>query len=564
MTVLDDYLTCHGLYLQSSPHAEGKSVLSSRHHERGSVLVTSQPLGTVVLPSSRHQVCNYCFHKPPPLHSLQRCSQCQAAYFCDVACFKNAWLTYHQYTCRPQKQQEGKQQLGEQEVLDLELLERISLNCWRYKRTLQHNQRSNDKEEEGVDVTMTAFDSLTATPLSSSTRLAHYALSRRYLISSGLTIDQLTGYWATCQRNTMDILDDHLFPVGRGIYPVASLINHSCRPNAVIVYEDALASIIAIEPIAPHQEITIDYVDPAYDYHHRQSSLMDRYSFTCQCHRCLGDGMYHQIDTLLLGNQAMDQEKALALLRRGIPTTTKMNNTNELLRATLLQQVNEWDLLEMCRLYDRRHDGMPPPHQPLTLATYTHFVIQYFAPYLWSTDRSYYQRRQRHGRAALSYFDDPRPKHAQPRVPPTYQAILHHVLTLLQSYPTTTEIIPWRLEWLASAAHLLYDEMNRGHWRNAVKLAMYVLIQFCWIYPPYHPLIAQHLLLLAKCSWNSLIKSQLVGQGKALEVAYERGVRRWILLAKETLAHAVGKKGEQWREVIELEWIFLREQKLKE
>lgn len=589
LAALDDYLSCHGLRVQSTS-TKGRSVFANRSHKRGNVLITSQPLGTVVLPSSRHEICNYCFQKPQPLCTLQQCSQCKSAYFCDLACFKNAWLTYHQYVCQPPaatSTDHHQKSHDEPDALGLEMLERVALNCWRYNKRLG-NTRSGTlaKGEEGVHVTMEAFYSLMGLQDDDGQRrqrqqaLAQRALSRSYLANSGLTMDQLADYVGKFQNNNFDIHDDHLYKVGRGNYPVASLFNHSCRPNAVVLFDGSLLSVMAIEPIATGQEITIAYVDPAHDRQHRQSLLMKKYAFTCQCVRCVDATIYGHIDGLL-GNEAVDQDNALALLRHATPLTgspsSSSSSSSSATREVILQQVNDWDLLEMCRKYDRRHDGAPDPTEPLTLASYTHFAIQFFAPYLWLACNPAISFSSAHNRRtaspgalpsppsrALSYFDDPLPGSAQPIVPVTYDAILNHVMTSVQTYPTS-DIIPWRLDTLTTAAELLYDAMKQGQWRNAVKLGMYVLIQYCWIYPPYHPILAQHLLLLAKCSWNSIIKSELLGDGKApLEMAYERGVRRWIMLSKETLAHAVGKNSEQWREVVELEWIFLREQKLKE
>ncbi|KAI8088764.1 uncharacterized protein BX664DRAFT_331316 [Halteromyces radiatus] len=589
---LDNYLTSHGLILQETGDiTKGRKVISTRNHERGHVLITSQPLGTIPLPSRRQEICNYCFRKPQQPTSLQRCSQCKTAYFCDKACFKNAWLTYHQYVCRPNSATQQLVDDDDQDALDLEMLERVALNCWRYNKRKLNQQvqletisTEEQRQEENVDATMEAFYSLMDHKQSQPkhtiqrfSQLSQKALSRVYLKDSGLTTNELVQCLCRFQCNNFGVHDDHLFTIGEGTYPVASLINHSCRPNAIVMFDGALLCVVAIENIQPDQEVTISYVDAAHDRSHRQSTLFGKYFFHCDCVRCLDDtNIYGEIDSLL-GNEASDWDRAQALL---------MENNDNTLRSKILQQVNDWDLLEMCRLYDRKHDAIPDPTKPLDLATYTHFVIQFFAPYLWSVNnpsiRLVNERSPSSAAAGsssrsstppplpsppsrgLSHFDDPLPHLARPMVPDSYQAILQKVMSMIRSYPVDPDVVPFHLTTLSASTQLLYDEMNAGNWRNAVKLGMYVLIQYCWIYPPYHPILAQHILLLAKCSWNSIIKSELLGDGKALETVYERGVRRWLMLSKEALACCVGKKGDQWRELIELEWIFLREQKLKE
>ncbi|KAI9304030.1 hypothetical protein BJ944DRAFT_164379 [Cunninghamella echinulata] len=587
LTAYDKYLYTHGLILKTdNDDNKGRSVISTCEHKRGSVLITSQPLGTVVLPSNRHEVCNYCFRKPISPSTLQRCSQCKKAYFCDMACFKNAWLTYHQYVCTSSPKppaNNNKEDDEDQDALDLEMVERVALNCWRYNKRVTSNENGDDQEDtllddEGVDVTMEAFYSLMGHEkqqpkyvLERYHRLARKALAKSYLAQSGLKEDQLVHYLCQFQCNNFSIHDDHLFTVGEGTYPIASLINHSCRPNAIVMFEGALLSIIAIEDIPVDQEITIAYMDVAHDRSHRQSGLFNKYFFNCQCVRCVDNhpsaNVYGKIDSLF-GKELSEWDRAQALLDIN-------NNDEKKIREYVLQQISEeeWDLQELCLTYDRKHNSIPDPTKPLTLGTYTHYLVQFFAPYIWSVlnpqlrlGKKRSQQHTENGRnGSLSYFNDPLPHLAQPKVPTTYEGILTKCMNDIQSYPVRKDgITPYSLATLSASTQLLYDIMAKGQWRVAVKLALYIFVQYCWIYPPYHPILAQHIVLYAKCCWNSIIQNELIGNGRNLEEFYARGVRRFIMIGKETLATAVGKRGEQWKEIIELEWLFLREQKLKE
>ncbi|CAO3634045.1 unnamed protein product [Cunninghamella blakesleeana] len=668
LTAFDKYLYTHGLILKTdNDDNKGRLVISTCEHKRGSVLITSQPLGTVVLPSNRHEVCNYCFRKPQSPTNLQRCSQCKKAYFCDMHCFKNAWLTYHQYVCTPSTSTTDNNSEDDQDTLDLEMIERVALNCWRYNKRItetdkQQQQQQQQKEEEmlldeeGVDVTMETFYSLMGHEkqqpkhvLERYHRLARKALSKPYLKESGLKEDQLVNYLCIFQCNNFAIHDDHLFTIGEGTYPIASLINHSCRPNAIAMYDGALLSIIAIDNISTDQEITIAYIDAAHDRSHRQSSLYNKYFFHCQCVRCINDHhVYGKIDSLF-GNEISEWDRAQALLNSfqqngldGILNNNNNNNNNnnsgsnnnrngnhvdeeKKLRDYVLEQTEEeWDLLELCRLYDRKHDCVPDPTKPLTLGTYTHYLVQFFAPYIWcilnpelrlgnnkkklqhvengfSSSTSSSSSSPTSSKASsrpssptsphitpqpptsllnnitthfpltttsngsLSYFNDPLPQFALPKVPTNYEDILTKCMNDIKSYPVREDgITPYSLATLSASTQLLYDFMAKGEWQKSVKLALYIFVQYCWIYPPYHPILAQHIVLYAKCCWNSIIQNELICNGRNLEDFYARGVRRFIMLGKETLGIAVGKRGEQWKEIIELEWLFLREQKLKE
>lgn len=46
-----------------------------------------------------------------------------------------------------------------------------------------------------------------------------------------------------------------MIPNGAAIYSNASLINHSCQPNCVVVFEKSKMMIRCIEPIMKDQEV---------------------------------------------------------------------------------------------------------------------------------------------------------------------------------------------------------------------------------------------------------------------------------------------------------------------
>ncbi|KAI8072802.1 hypothetical protein BC940DRAFT_291670 [Gongronella butleri] len=613
---LDTFLSTHGLSLVYEGATKGRAVVASRLHRRGQVLLTSQPLGAVPLGSHRHELCNYCFRK---VHqsALQRCSQCKSAYFCDMACFKNAWLTYHQYVCTKhngashQDDEVRKDEDLDQDQMDLEMLERVALNCHRYQKrrekasTNGHSDQSMEDDtkpmDEDVDITMEAFESLMgheseqpAHQLARYGRLSREALAKPYLRDTGMTEAQLVGYLCKFQCNNFGIHDDYLFAVGEGTYPVASLVNHSCRPNAVIMFNGgAMLSIYAIDDIHPGDDVTIAYVDAAHDRNHRQTRLRDKYFFQCSCVRCTTvDASVNTPETVLgnidafLGAEPQPDWWARAehLLQQNAQISSSSSDSSpydDPLWTRILEEVDQrWDLLSQSRDYDRRRGTLPDKSKPINMGDYTHFLLQTFTPYLWSVNNLDMHADQRKSdrpctppplpplaanpSRGLVYFDDPLPHAASPKVPDNYLAILSHAMTSLQAHPAHPSggLNPCSLSLLPVCTKLYYDQLGRGEWHNAVKLGMYILMQYLWIYPPYHPVVAQHLLVHSKCCWNSIIKNELLGN--TLVDPYQRGLRRWIMLSKQTLAVAVGKQGDQWREAIELEWIFLRDQKLKE
>lgn len=551
---MEAYFNHHKLSIQhSKDYIRSRYITTDQFIKKGAVIITSQPLGTVPLPQSNHEFCNYCFRKQvsPP---LQHCSQCKKVYFCDMICFKNAWLSYHQFVCKKTKITHR----NAENDMDLEMLERVALNISRYRKNTIKQPITNNAEES-VQATVEAFFSLAGHDQSQQQHIkekhklfASEVLKKPFIKDTDIKHEELTHFLNVFKSNNFTITDINLEALGEGSYPIASLFNHSCRPNAFIMFDGVLASIQAIQDIEPNTEITLAYVDVAHDRNSRQQVLREKYLFTCQCERCRlsSDRPYLSLIDTLLEKQSTLSDKPYAEIRE-----------------SLAKEIEEWDLLQMCRLYDRKNDGCPDHNKPLTLANYTHYFIQFFAPYLltWDQLELHQQSVGNKFKTCLSDFDDPIPSLAQPRVQATYDAIMSAAIDKMLSYPTdpATTMVPYSLSTLSHCTRLFYEEMDDGHWRNAVKLGMYILIQYCLIYPPYHPMVAKHYLMLAKACWNSVVLSELITDDLVLEKVYERGVRRWIMSSKETVAVAFGKHTNLWRETLELEWIFLREQKLK-
>ena len=88
--------------------------------------------------------------------------------------------------------------------------------------------------------------------------------------------------------------------VGIGVYPGASMINHSCRPNAVQSFyffpsqferesfesNVPMLQITTCRKVKVGEEITISYCDAAAPTHMRRKELWEGYKFICDCSWC--------------------------------------------------------------------------------------------------------------------------------------------------------------------------------------------------------------------------------------------------------------------------------------
>ena len=88
---------------------------------------------------------------------------------------------------------------------------------------------------------------------------------------------------------------DQLYPplYGVGLFEGVANLNHACRPNAVVVFEqDALATVAALKPIRKGEEVTICYIEEDQPVEERRADLVD-YGFLCDCVRCTEETTKH-------------------------------------------------------------------------------------------------------------------------------------------------------------------------------------------------------------------------------------------------------------------------------
>lgn len=105
--------------------------------------------------------------------------------------------------------------------------------------------------------------------------------------------------------NSITLVTQTFDPIGIAFDPLASLINHSCDPNSVMIFNGRSLSVRALKEISKGEEITISYIDNTSPTHKRQGELAERYFFECGCLRCTS------------GNEIKDPREAFGCLSPG-------------------------------------------------------------------------------------------------------------------------------------------------------------------------------------------------------------------------------------------------------
>ena len=77
-----------------------------------------------------------------------------------------------------------------------------------------------------------------------------------------------------------------IFSIGVGIYQTPSLLNHSCLPNCVAVFNGIKLLIHATEQIKQGDELTISYTELLCPSYQRKEDLKSHYLFDCNCPKC--------------------------------------------------------------------------------------------------------------------------------------------------------------------------------------------------------------------------------------------------------------------------------------
>lgn len=81
------------------------------------------------------------------------------------------------------------------------------------------------------------------------------------------------------------------FFMGLGVYPIYSLLNHSCLPNVRGIKgsrrDNYTLRVVAVANIKKGEEILTRYTTPQWATTRRQQMLQNHWYFSCQCARCV-------------------------------------------------------------------------------------------------------------------------------------------------------------------------------------------------------------------------------------------------------------------------------------
>ncbi|KAI8877911.1 hypothetical protein K501DRAFT_326290 [Backusella circina FSU 941] len=501
---------------------------TSKQASAGTTLLTQAPLASVPQPSERHHRCNYCLRKG----NLQRCSRCHSAYFCSNECFLKAWIHFHRGCCEEHKEDHGVPSNTDQWLLEravLTLHSHKSLNTSPIHLSIDafdsldagHTNMNKQKNDTVVEST---FDKLS--PFFNKTEAA---FTKEYLHS----IYQR----AEMSRFIIQDPDMHLESIGVGLFPITrKYIPHSCRPNAGLFYYQGHQLLVALQDIPENTPITITYIDMLETKAERQRLLKVKFNndeYQCHCSRC--EGEFNGLDILL----EREQE-----------TTDKTQ-----IKADLSEQLKSWSVLEMTKEYATKDHQLPTS---LDMPHITHFVGRLIAPAIYIPIMTGHHKKG-NNKSVTHYH--PYHFHTSKQ---DYEFNDEKLKDIIQTLLKIKSLPYFSLPAIRAAQELLEERINEGNWVEASRCTIFLFMVYRLVYPSLlYPEMVYHNLMLARASWNSLVQLELAGIGKKLERIYQNGIRIWIETARKSILLTFGQESSLWREIIEIQWLFERDQKLK-
>ncbi|XP_066146332.1 histone-lysine N-methyltransferase SMYD3 isoform X1 [Euwallacea fornicatus] len=245
----------------------------------GTTILMEKPFVYVLSCKFRTECCDFCFKKNVV---MMKCSNCKYSYYCDKLCQKHAW-PLHKQECKTLKQISPRI-LPDAARMLFRLIKKLENGGLTYK-----GYYSEKKYRMWKDL-MSHYTELK----NDKGRMDH--ISSLYAILSDVLNEDLMpnfaefmGLYGRMCVNSFNICNQELQSLGTGIYIGASIIDHSCQPNALAIFEGTTLLIRTVEklPYLDWLKIRISYIDVLASIEERQKELLETYYFLCDCPKCL-------------------------------------------------------------------------------------------------------------------------------------------------------------------------------------------------------------------------------------------------------------------------------------
>ncbi|XP_073194397.1 histone-lysine N-methyltransferase SMYD3 isoform X5 [Lepidochelys kempii] len=294
----------------------GSGLRALKRARPGELLSRAEPFACTVTKQRLGGVCERCLRRN---ERLLRCSQCKIARYCDTRCQKEAWQE-HKQECKCLKSIEPNfppdsvrlvgrivfKLLGQSAACPSEKLYSFSDLQSKNPGIAQHKLASifvtgdhsifrnlqyiTEASSLDIYVTTANIEELSEEMKEGLRHLAQtlqlylrVEIQDAFQLLPAIDIFQI---FAKVTCNCFTISNGEMQDVGVGLYPSMSLLNHSCDPNCVIVFEGRQLLLRSVREIQIGEELTISYIESLMPSSERQKHLKRQYCFECNCLLC--------------------------------------------------------------------------------------------------------------------------------------------------------------------------------------------------------------------------------------------------------------------------------------
>ncbi|XP_011875678.1 PREDICTED: histone-lysine N-methyltransferase SMYD3 [Vollenhovia emeryi] len=245
--------------------------------KRGTTIFTGRPFVFVLGSKHRTTRCDNCLRSG----KLSKCSGCQYVYYCDRNCQRESWRI-HKAECA-HLDKVSPRVLPDAARLMARII--LKLNRGGADEAGYYTEKSFRKFKD----LMSHYSDIKADAKRQVHFTTLYGVLLQFLGEANMpNVAELMGIYGRMCTNSFNILDVNMNTIGVGIYLGASVMDHSCRPNAVAVFEGTTIVVRTVTdlPSLDWSQIRISYVDLLNSNKDRREELHSSYYFWCDCERC--------------------------------------------------------------------------------------------------------------------------------------------------------------------------------------------------------------------------------------------------------------------------------------
>uniref|UniRef100_A0A914UHU7 MYND-type domain-containing protein n=1 Tax=Plectus sambesii TaxID=2011161 RepID=A0A914UHU7_9BILA len=223
--------------------------------------------------------CSHCLVRRTEQRKLMRCSRCKQMQYCSSECQKKDW-TLHGKECKRLTALGASVEDSNFPEDSIRLIARLYEKAGNAEAlaTTSNGRRYEDLVSHKENI-------------SKSGRFEIFLKSYEPFAGNRYDRDRLLEACSKCSVNSFGIKDDRQISIGVGLYLSLSRLDHSCQPNARLVYVGRRVKVVPSKDMVFDRPIDLNslrhsYIDELQSIDERRRRLQEEYFFFCECEGC--------------------------------------------------------------------------------------------------------------------------------------------------------------------------------------------------------------------------------------------------------------------------------------